>query len=161
MWAALLLAACGTDRGTPLDIDGDAAADLEIPVGADLLQPWLADRAYADFAGESAVHESSGPHGPVRTFLSPGLVASLETGAGVHPRGVAAIKELYVGDTLDGWVVSVKIDDDSAGGAGWYWYEVFDPAPDAKPVVNGTSADGCVGCHDAGIDYVRIGFPLE
>ncbi len=161
MWAALLLGACGTDRGTPLDIDGDAAADLEIPVGAELLQPWLADRSYADFTGESEVHESSGPHGPVRTFLSPGLAASLEAGAEVHPRGVAAIKELYDGDTLDGWVVSVKIDDESAGGAGWYWYEVFDPSPDAAPFVNGTSADGCVNCHDAGIDYVRVGFPLQ
>lgn len=161
MWAALLLAACGTDRGAPLDIDGDAAADLEIPVGADLLQPWLADRAYADFAAESDIHPSSGPHGRVRTFLSPGLVASLDAGADVHPRGVAAIKELYDGDAPNGWAVSVKIEDDSAGGAGWYWYEVFDPSPDAAPFVNGTGADGCAGCHDAGADYVLAPFPLE
>jgi hypothetical protein len=159
--AALLLAACGTDRGTPLDIDGDAAADLEIPVGADLLQPWLAERAYADFAGESEIHESSGPHGRVRTFLSPGLAASLDAGADVHPRGVAAIKELYEGDAPNGWAVSVKIEEDSAGGAGWYWYEVFDPSPDAAPFVNGTGADGCTGCHDAGIDFVRAPFPLQ
>ena len=157
---ALLLLACGTDRGTPLDIDGDAAAGLEIPVGAEL-QPWLAEQAYADFEGESEIHESSGPHGRVRTFVSPGLSASLAAGAATHPRGVAAIKELFDGDEPNGWVVSVKIEDDSAGGEGWYWYEVFDPSPDAEPVVNGTGAGGCTGCHDAGIDYVRIPFPLE
>lgn len=160
MAAVPLLIACSTDKGDPLDIDEDTAAALEIPVG-DELQPWLAAGEYEDFEAESEVHASSGPHGRVRTFLSPGLSESLAAG-GDHPLGVAAVKELYDGDALNGWVVSVKIADDSAGGENWYWYEVFDPAPDATPAVAGTGANNCVDCHGSGgQDYILTPYPLE
>lgn len=154
-----LLIGCGSDSGDPLDIDDDAAADLEIPVGEEL-QPWLAAGGYQELPAESGIHASTGPHGRVRSFVSPGLSDSLAAG-GDHPRGVAAIKELYDGDTLNGWAVSVKIEDDSAGGEGWYWYEVFSTAADAEPAVDGTGVDGCTGCHASGRDYVRLPFPLE
>jgi hypothetical protein len=157
--SALALAACGTDAGEPLDVDGDAAAAFEIPVGA-ALQPWLIARGYQDLAAESAPHASSGPHGRVRTFLSPGLATSLAAGNDAHPRGVGAVKELYDGDDLRGWAVEVKVADESAGGAGWYWYEVFGTAETSEPVVDGTAADGCTGCHGRGADYVRVRLPL-
>jgi hypothetical protein len=96
----------------------------------------------------------------VRTFVSPGLAGSLAAG-GDHPRGVGAVKELYDGDDLSGWAVSVKIAEDSAGGDGWYWFEVFDTAPGASPAVDGTGAGSCTGCHDDGQDYVRVPFPLR
>jgi hypothetical protein len=159
--ALLAVAACSSDdRGDPLDIDGDAAGSFELPVGP-ALQPWLADRGYQDLPSESAVHESRGPHDLVRTFLSPGLAASLADGDGLHPRGVGAVKELYDGDTLRGWAVSVKIAEDSAGGDGWYWYEVFDTSADAAPATDGTGAGICTNCHGSGEDYVRVSFPLE
>ena len=151
-----LFLACSHDRGDPLDIDVDG---LEVPVGAEL-QEWLAAGGYQDLPGESQIHESSGPHGRVRSFLSVGLEESLAAG-GEHPRGVASIKELYDGDRLNGWAVSVKIDDDSADGEGWYWYEVFDTAPDATPWVDGTGADHCADCHGSGRDYIRLPYPLE
>lgn len=160
--ASLASAACGSDdRGDPLNIDGDAAASFELPVGAAALQPWLAARNYEDLPSESAVHESSGPHGLVRTFLSPGLAASLAGGSDVHPRGVGSVKELYDGGNLRGWAVSVKIAEDSAGGDGWYWYEVFEPSPDAAPATDGTGAGICTGCHGSGDDYVLVPYPLE
>jgi hypothetical protein len=156
---AILLAACGTDPGDPLDVDGDAAAAFEIPVGDDL-QPWLVAGSYRDLPSESRPHSSAGPHGRVRTFLSPGLADSLAAGADVHPRGVGAVKELYDGDDVRGWAVEVKVADDSASGAGWYWYEVFGTSAASEPVVDGTAADGCTGCHGRGTDFVRVAFPL-
>ena len=129
------------------------------PVGEDL-QPWLVDRAYEDLPAESEISASSGPHGRVRTFVSQGLSDSLAAG-GDHPVGVGAVKELYDGDEVSGWVVSVKVADESAGGDGWYWYEVFDTSADATPEVNGTGAGGCTGCHDGGRDFVQLPFPLQ
>jgi hypothetical protein len=157
--ALVVLAGC-TDDGDPLRVDGDAAAGFEIPVG-DALHPWLVARGYQDLPAESAPHASSGPHGRVRTFLSPGLAASLAAGNESHPRGVGAVKELYDGDDVRGWAVEVKVEESSAGGAGWYWYEVFGTAANAEPVVDGTGADGCTGCHGRGADYVRVPFPLQ
>lgn len=158
--ATLLLQACSsTDRGDPLELDGDAAAGLEIPAGGGL-QAWLGAGGYSEFPAESQVRRSSGPHGRVRSFVSPGLFDSLSAG-GDHPRGAGAVKELHDGDGLRGWAVSVKIAGDSAGGEGWYWYEVDGTGPDASPSVDGTGADGCAGCHESGRDFVRLLFPLE
>jgi hypothetical protein len=158
--ASLLFACSGTDRGDPLELDGDAAAGLDIPAGAGL-QAWLGAGEYAEFPAESEVHASTGPHGRVRSFASPSLFESLSAGGGDHPRGAGAVKELYDGDDLRGWAVSVKIADDSAGGEGWYWYEVDGTGAGASPAVDGTGADGCTGCHESGRDYVRLRFPLE
>jgi hypothetical protein len=155
--AILCAAACSPDPGDPLDVDGDAAASFEVPVGA-ALQPWLIARGYEAMRAEPAPHPTAGPHGRVRTFFSPALVASL-AGAGEHPRGAGAVKELYDGDDLRGWAVEVKVQDDSASGDGWYWYEVFGTDVDSEAVVDGTGAGGCTGCHGRGTDFVRAALP--
>ncbi len=81
-----------------------------------------------------------------------------------HPLGAAAVKELYgSSEEVRGWSVSLKVDSDSNGGLGWYWYERFGTSVFADAV--GTSL--CTGCHGrdaAGItskDYILIPFPLQ
>lgn len=51
------------------------------------------------------------------------VFASLEAGSATHPTGSALVKQLYgPGDQVLGWSVMVKVQDESAGGAGWYWF---------------------------------------
>jgi hypothetical protein len=74
-------------------------------------------------------------------------------GDGPWPKGAAAVKELYrsADDTEPmGYAVELKVADDSAGGAGWYWYERI--GTDA--VADGLGDSGapksiCVSCHTA------------
>lgn len=140
-------------EGTPVD---------SVPTDdADLFEYLRAGR-YRGFAAESGVHPSAGPHGRgVRSFVNGILERSLESGAATHPAGAAAIKELYAADgtTLTGWAVEVKTQADSAGGQGWYWYEVFSTTDGSQPI-SGQGRPVCTGCHALGRDYVRIPFPL-
>jgi hypothetical protein len=123
------------------------------------LRPWLEAGEYLDWQVESGVHPSTGPHfGGVRTFVNDVLYDSLATGASSHPEGSAAIKELYgSGDTVRGWSVEIKLQADSAGGDGWYWYEGYQDSVYA----DGTGDGGCTGCHGGGSDYVLTPFPLQ
>jgi hypothetical protein len=149
--------------------DGDPPADsgsgsggepqpLPPAHGAEL-RPWLEAGEYLDWQAESGVHPSTGPHfGGVRTFVNDVLYDSLATGASSHPEGSAAIKELYgAGDTVLGWSVEIKLQSDSAGGDGWYWYEGYQ----GSVYADGTGDGGCTGCHGGGSDYVLTPFPLQ
>ena len=62
------------------------------------------------------------------------------------------------GGTRLGWAVMVKVQADSAGGDGWYWYETFDGAVYA----DGTGEGLCTGCHSGGgTDFFLSPFPLQ
>lgn len=158
----------GGDPTTESD-DGDPPADSGSTSGGDPqplpptngaeLVPWLQAGEYLDWQAESGVHPSTGPHfGGVRTFVNDVLYASLEAGATSHPAGSAAIKELYgAGDAVLGWSVEIKLQDDSAGGDGWYWYEGYQDSVYA----DGNGEGICTGCHGGGNDYVLTPFPLQ
>jgi len=96
-------------------------------------------------------------HGTVRVFVNPALFDSLQSAQASHPAGAAAVKELYSRGNVIGWSVMVKVQDDSAHGAGWYWYEGFGPSPG----FSGNGLPVCTGCHSAGRDYFRSQFPLQ
>jgi hypothetical protein len=185
---ALALAACGS-RSVPRDerkpiagqppvtgdqpgdsrAGGDGAVDLPaeattVPVKPTELQAWLIAAHYQKWAHESKPHQSTGPHEEtVKTFISPSLRASLQQGGTTHPEGAAAVKELYDGaGQHKGWAVSVKVAADSANGKGWYWYEVFSTAPDAKPAYEGVGKELCRDCHaEKSADQVLVPFPLQ
>lgn len=146
------------------DIDAPPADGDTVPSNAAALFPFLQARAYDQFAVESGIHASSGPHGGnVRTFINDALADSLAAGNEQHPAGAATIKELYQSDgsTLNGWAVMVKTDADSAGGQGWYWYEIFSTTDSANPVVDGNGVGLCTSCHSSGDDYFRSPYPLQ
>jgi hypothetical protein len=130
-----------------------------IPTTADELLAWLEQGIYREWAAESAPHPSAGPHfGIVRTFLNPVVLASLAAGPGGHPAGSALVKELYGSDVrVQGWSVMVKLQDDSAGGAGWYWFERFG----GSTFTSAVGAPVCTGCHSLGNDFVRTPYPLQ
>jgi hypothetical protein len=141
---------------------GDEGAP--VPSSAAALQTWLQDRAYQCWARESTVHASTGPHGGnVRVFLNASLQASLTSGAAEHPAGAVAVKELYGSgkETVTGWAVGVKTQAASSGGQGWYWYEVFDTAPNASGALEGQNKSLCTNCHASGRDFVLITHPLR
>lgn len=183
-WAALGLlstsVACGSDDSPASNINGssdsstdDASIEADLgddqtpPQGADNVEAWLEQGAYKDWHCEPEVHPSRAPspHGFNR-ICSNDLLSADAAGQGNWAAGSAGVKELYA--ALDdkepiGYAVYLKTDDDSAGGANWYWYESI-PADSKQPggarrVVAdglgkaGAAKDICVNCHlAAGID---------
>ncbi len=150
------------DETTAMGSSGDATTggtQSLPPTNSAELVPWLEAGEYLDWDAESAPHPSAGPHGTVRTFFNDVLTASFEAGASEHPQDAATVKELYdAGGSLDGWAVMVKVQADSAGGDGWYWYEVIG----ASVFADGTGVALCTGCHSGGgTDYVLSPYPLQ
>lgn len=131
-------------------------------MGAAEMTTWLAGGAYLKWHCEPEVHEARfpSPHGYNR-ICSNDVVAAAAGGTGDWPVGAAAVKELHLGlmDEPAGYSVYLKTDADSAGGANWYWYELyptktgdsgFRTALAADGLGNGGAArDVCVACHVA------------
>jgi hypothetical protein len=132
-----------------------------IPTTSRELLAWLQAGHYTTWASESAPHPSGGPHGgTVRTYLNDVVLASLQAGNPTHPAGSAIVKELYFsGSTVRNWAVEIKIQDDSAGGRGWYWWEGVG--------LQGVGLSICTGCHGQNYrsfvskDFVLTPFPLQ
>ena len=94
--------------------------------------------------------------------MDPLINASLAAGNWSHPLGSSIVKEMYNADgDLQGWAVMVKTQDDSAGGKGWFWYEVTSTTSGSNPVAAGNGVQLCQGCHFIGNDYVLTDFPLQ
>ena len=54
----------------------------------------------------------------------------------------------------------VKVDDSTADGNAWYWYEVFSTTDGSNPL-EGRDFSLCTGCHSLGSDFIRVPFPLQ
>lgn len=81
----------------------------------------------------------------------------MQSGAKQHPKGAAAVKELYgQGDNVKGWSVSIKTDGGDSG-TGWYWYETYE----ARRVADGQGVLLCRSCHFTGRNYVLTPWPLS
>lgn len=141
--------------------------DSAVPTDLDELFTYLQKGTYRDFlAQESAPHPSRGPHTnvgwPVRVFMDPIAYESLEAGNKSHPVGSSIVKEMFNGDgDLQGWAVMVKTNEDSAGGKGWFWYEVTSTESGLEPVAAGNGVQLCQGCHFIGKDFVLTYYPLQ
>ncbi len=144
-----------------------AKVDSAVPTESKALFAYLQSGAYKNFpAKESDRYPSRGPHTkigwPVRVFMGPKINGSLAAGNKSHPPGSSIVKEMYDGSgKLQGWAVSVKTQADSAGGAGWFWYEVTSTTDGSKPVASGNGIPLCFGCHSIGKDYVLSDHPLK
>jgi hypothetical protein len=141
--------------------------DSAVPTDLGNLFRYLQEGSYKSFAAqESDKHPSAGPHTkvgwPVRVFMDPLINASLAAGNTSHPQGSSIVKEMYDGDgDLQGWAVMVKTSEDSAGGKGWFWYEVTSTKSGSDPVAAGNGVQLCQGCHFIGKDFVLTGYPLQ
>lgn len=138
--------------------DASPIADQSPPTGRAAVEAWLAAGTYKAWTCESTVHASRepSPHGFNR-ICSNAVIASNASGTASWPVGAAAVKELFESATdvvPIGYSLYLKQDADSAGGAGWYWYERIDDSiyADGRGS-SGTARSICVGCHQrAGAD---------
>ena len=128
------------------------------PTEEKALLAWLTAGAYAGWAAESKVHQSTGPHfGGVRTFVSSKLLQSLQASTTPHPVDAATVKEMYgSGTQVLGWAVMRKTQS-GAGGNTWWWYEYYN----GKVYAASQGAGLCTGCHAPGKDYFVSPFPLQ
>lgn len=151
---ALIFTACGgpdtTDEGAGIvgDIDTSATG----------IAAYVKEKKYAGWTAEAMVHDSTGPHGKVKTFFNDTLKASLMANNAMHPKGSASVKELYQDDgtTIDGYAVMVKIAD-GATKETWIWWEGFNP--ELSAAYYGKGIGTCEGCHSSGKDRVRSALP--
>jgi hypothetical protein len=131
------------------------------PASKTELLTWLQGKNYSAWAKESAIHPSAGPHGDVLTYFNPVLEQSFKAGNTTHPMGAASVKELFTAGELSGWSVMIKTQDDSADGAGWYWFQTKSTTDPEQIMVADYGAAGCVSCHTSGVDLIRTGYPLQ
>jgi hypothetical protein len=147
-----------TETPSPEPTATPPPAATPIPVGADETLAFLQAGGHHGWQMDSESHASAGPHfSTVRTYLNDVLFASLAAGSSSHPVGAAAVNEIVSGDTVRGWAVSVKLQPDSAGGAGWYWFQTFGGAEPQQ----GVGLTACTTCHAVGSDYVHTELPLR
>lgn len=140
-----------------------AQSDDVPPTEPAALLKWLQAGSYKSWAKESEPHKSQGPH-PVTVIahLNPALDESLNANADAHPKGSAAVKELLdASGELSGWAVTVKTEADSAGGQGWFWYEILGTTESGRVVASANGVPLCFGCHTPGRDFVLIPHPLK
>ncbi len=152
--AILFAHGCADDEGEPFSGDDPEVA----PSDPAEIRDWASMRGYRAWEGESAIHDSAGPHfGGVRTYINPALAESLAAGNAVHPEGAAAVKELYGSDaSLDGVAVMLKVGPGDTGDD-WYWYERFE----GDTFADGAGVGICAGCHSASPDFFRTPYPLQ
>lgn len=131
--------------------DAPPAASQFPPQGRRLLDPWLAAGHYKSWKCEAGpvTPRAGSPHGRVR-ICSNDLAS--RHGSGPYPVGAASVKEIYYGNRIGVFAVSVKVAP-GTGGSTWYWYEQND--------MEGVGAPGCAGCHSradrqGGNDHVYI-----
>jgi len=154
----LAVTGCGGDSSA-----GDAQTP---PQGQAAMKAWLLEGNYKKWHCETAAHDARppSPHG-VNRICSNDLLSATAAGAN-YPAESAGVKELWdmVGGKVMGYAVYLKLANDSAAGANWYYYE---DSPAINPM-GGVFADGvgtsgnpktvCVGCHMAtGIDAMHSG----
>jgi hypothetical protein len=150
----------GATTADDTDTTGAVAEELPPIDSVDALETWLAGGAYKQWAVESQVHPSSGPHaGNVRTYVNAIALQSLADGNLEHPQDAATVKELYGGgfDEIIGYAVSLKTAPLSEAGATWYWYERIQNTTYGGEL--GTPL--CTGCHGGGADYILTPYPLQ
>jgi hypothetical protein len=146
----------GTDSSDGIHLNSGQAN--RVPSDDKALFAYLSSGKYKSFkqlqlsALGGAAHEASA----LRVYYNAPLYQSLTTGTNFeHPAQAAAIAERYDNQgNVRGWVVSVKVNANSDGGQGWYWYAVDSTVDASKLIASGLGLGLCSNCHAGGADYV-------
>jgi hypothetical protein len=137
----------GEGEGEDLDVPPTTVAELEA---------WILSGRYLDWACEDAPHapRAPSPH-PSNRICNNALLANSSPDAAI-PVGAASVKEIYDGDAISLYAVSVKLAEGGAtDAAAYYWYE---GDTTSAPIAAGNGAGGgfpqtvCFDCHSHGID---------
>jgi hypothetical protein len=112
------------------------------PRGPNAMMTWIKGGAYLEWNCEPSSHPARdrSPHGPNRICTNDAL--SFAPDDAPLPVGAASIKELFDGSRIRGYAVMRKLETDSDGGNGWYWYEAF-----GDDVAVATAGASCSDCH--------------
>ncbi len=167
LWVAAVLHARLSAGAEPrMRATGSASLEVQtsdsVPTSPDQLFAYLQAGSYQSFSHESSAHPTGGPHATaVIAYLNGILDPSMSTGTQPHPRGAAAVLELFDGSgAAAGWAVMVKTHEGSKPGDGWFWYSVAS-ITDGNPAVASWREAACLDCHSSGSDYVLSPYPLQ
>jgi hypothetical protein len=152
MVLVVYMAGCGKKESSQSMKDLKGSIGEISDISKDGILAFLRDGKYKEWRAESAVHDSKGPHGKVRSYYNPKLAEAIEAEAETFPIGSISVKELYNADgkTLVGYALEAK-NSDLPHGKGWLWYEGF--APEFHQYY-GLGLTTCVSCHKGGKDFV-------
>jgi hypothetical protein len=129
---------------------GTGGSDAQTPPrGESALTAWLAEGSYKQWACEPHEHEPSAASAHTVNRICSNALLSAAPDDQPFPGGAAAVKELFdaIGGPVTGHAVYLKTADDSADGAGWYWFEA-NPGVFADGLGgSGRPKSSCVGCH--------------
>jgi hypothetical protein len=106
------------------------------------IRPWLQAGHYKSWKCEGSIMNArpNGAHG--RNRVCSNALASAH-GTGPYPVGAASVKEIYSGDMIADYAVSLKVKA-GEGRDTWYWFEgSFD----------GVGVSLCAGCHERASDF--------
>lgn len=119
------------------------------PSADESLAQWLEAGCYTGWPGHAQPRKADMTPGYVRVFLSPALNAAVHEAREEHAIGAMAVREIYAPDQITrlGWSASIKTAN------GWFWFERFSGLEKASVAKHG--APGCIGCHEAGTDFVQ------
>lgn len=139
---APLLVACGGENQ-----DDAGARGLLAKVRAEQYRSWQRGPGYEERQRSSSAHKSA-----VDIYVNERVAEVLAASepATRWPQGSLIVKDGFDGS---GALHHIAIMEKRSGG--WYWAEYDD---EDNPVYSG-SPDICIGCHDAGSDFV-LAFPL-
>lgn len=157
---------------TPEDLDtggmraamSERFADKVVPPTEKvMLLNWLNGGYYSNWYGATETHASFGPHDDVRVFYNKILEKSMKAGNVKHPIGSTSVKEQHKDGKHYGWSVSIKVEEESASGDGWYWFETLDKKDVDKIAFEGFGHVACTSCHlrPGNKDLVLAGYPLK
>jgi len=142
----------------------DQFADKTVPPTEKImLLNWLNGGYYSNWESQKGTHASFGPHDDVRVFYNETLAKSMKAGNKNHPVGSTSVKEQHKDGKHYGWSVAIKVEEDSADGDGWYWFETLDLKDTEKIAFEGIGHVACTSCHlrPGNSDLILSGYPLE
>ena len=99
------------------------------------------------FPGKEALYKGQHPHGAyLTTYVSPDVLAALQSKSGNLPDGAILVKENYSPEkTLAAVTVMYRRTGYNPEGGDWFWLKY---APDKTILAEG-KVDGCINCHRA------------
>lgn len=154
--AFITLAGCGSpgSGGTSPDPQGASVVvgndGKQLVASKDGITAYLQGRDYLGWEKEAAVHDSTGPHGRVRSYFNATYLQARRSSTYPMAVGAMSVKELYSGANVSGYAVGIKTQAGTAA-TSWTWFESFG-LPNVAYFGPGDAT--CEGCHknDGGRD---------
>lgn len=123
---------------------GASAGDAQTPPqGAEAVDAWLAAGHYKSWKCQPEKHppKPESAHSANRVCVNDKLANA--PASGELPAGAAAVKELFSGDAISGYAVSLKTNPASGEGEGWYWFEKLG----SSVAIDASGPNFCSDCH--------------